>query len=96
MNWKAPPQHAKEIVPIVENSLGAVGLINALATSACRRQQCMHVGQPPIALPPVIARSARMLVLLADALTYTQFGCNSGHSSDNSKQYCLVDREHGA
>ena len=22
--------------------------------------------------------------------------CNSGHSSDNSKQYCLVDREHGA
>ena len=55
----------------------------------------MHVGQPPIALPPVIARSARMLVLLADALTYTQFGCNSGHSSDNSKQYCLVDREHG-
>jgi len=22
--------------------------------------------------------------------------CNSGHSSDNSKQYCLGDREHGA
>jgi len=22
--------------------------------------------------------------------------CNSGHSGDNSKQYCLVDRDHGA
>ena len=22
--------------------------------------------------------------------------CNSGHSGDNSKQYCIIDRDHGA